>query len=434
MKKSELSKWYTIFVTVFLLCACSNRDITEDIPSNGNSSHLSVITRGVDDGGEVSYPVAVYIFNADGCCAVETLETEEDNLSITLPEGSYELYAIAGASTEDYDLPTQAAATTASMVALKEGKTHSDLICAHATATLTDGADNSVTLSLERKIMQVKEVTIKSVPAGTAEVSVYIAPLWENIKLDGSYDGEGGKQELTLTKQADGRTWKNENAVNCLPSVGKPSITISITKDGTKKEYTYVCTEELEANSKLTFEGTYTEEIQVTMTATVEGAQWGENRTVSFEFNGSNIATVPPAASTVSAGDIYKGCYVLAVNGNKATLLSPNEKMGPFNKTDSEETKQEKLATELAKNGVDGIDGWRVMTVAEAQLIHGNFSGINAILTENSISNIKNSVSYMVSDNGELKKAELSASLFQLEDSLDGYTYLRPVAEVTLDE
>ena len=59
-----------------------------------------------------------------------------------------------------------------SAIALREGKSHGDLMTAKATATLVDGGTNTVTLGMERKTMLIQSVEIKKVPtAATADSS-----------------------------------------------------------------------------------------------------------------------------------------------------------------------------------------------------------------------------------------------------------------------
>ena len=51
----------------------------------------------VDEEAKVSYPVNIYIFNGSGVCVgVETISSDADELKLSLPEGRYDVYAIAG--------------------------------------------------------------------------------------------------------------------------------------------------------------------------------------------------------------------------------------------------------------------------------------------------------------------------------------------------
>ena len=74
------------------------------------------------------------------------------------------MYAVGGASSSDYVLPTTDDAVATSAIALREGHSHGDLMAAQATVTLTDGGTNTVTLGMTRKTMLIQSVVVKKVP------------------------------------------------------------------------------------------------------------------------------------------------------------------------------------------------------------------------------------------------------------------------------
>jgi len=153
-------------LAVLGLTACE-KGLVEDIADVGNgqvkNSLLQVRTRAGDVASEeatVSYPVAVYVFQGEECRAMQTIGDEGQTLNIPLTEGTYSVYAVGGASTEDYELPSASNALTTSAIALKEGHEHSDLMAASTTATLVDGGTNTVTLGMTRKAMLIQDVSI----------------------------------------------------------------------------------------------------------------------------------------------------------------------------------------------------------------------------------------------------------------------------------
>ena len=140
-----------------LLTACEkglDEGIADVAPAGQvTNSVLQVRTRsGGSAGGEatVAYPIAVYVFAGEECRAVQTIGDEGQTLNIGLTEGTYSVYAIGGASSSDYVLPTADDALATSAIVLKDGKTHGDLMAAQATATLVDGGTNTVTSVLQR--------------------------------------------------------------------------------------------------------------------------------------------------------------------------------------------------------------------------------------------------------------------------------------------
>ena len=361
-------------LAVLGLTACERTlDVGEENASTGQvkNSVLQVRTRGASgDGATVAYPVAVYVFQGDECKGVQTIGDEGQTLNIALTEGTYSVYAVGGVSASDYVLPTVSDALTTSVIALREGKELTDLMAASATVTLVDGGTNTVTLGMARKTMLIQDVTIKKVPSEATAVTVTIAPLWQSLTIGGTYSTTNGSSTIALTKQEDGRTWKNNGSAYLLPPCSQPaSVSVNITVDGTTKTYTYSTSDELEAGYKINIDGTYTEAVGVNLTGTITGATWLGERTISFTFdeNGSSTSgndnndgeNGGDSQDFPSVGDTYQGCYVLAVtmeyDGQSAelVLLSPNER-AVTSASDAESA--------LASLGVDGISDWTVPT------------------------------------------------------------------------
>ena len=156
MKKLSL---FASALAVLGLTACE-KTLVEDIADVGTghvkNSVLLVRTRSggsLGDEATVAYPVTVYVFQGEECQAVQTIGDEGQTQNIPLVEGTYSVYAIGGASADDYVLPDTSDALTISAFALREGHEHGDLMAASATLTLVDGGTNTVTLGMTRKTM-----------------------------------------------------------------------------------------------------------------------------------------------------------------------------------------------------------------------------------------------------------------------------------------
>ena len=369
--------FFASVLAVLGLTACEKTlDVGEDNTSTGQvkNSVLQVRTRGASgDGATVAYPVAVYVFEGDECKASQTIGDEGQTLNIALTEGTYSVYAVGGVSSSDYVLPSVSDALTSSAIALQEGKKLTDLMTASATVTLVDGGTNTVTLGMARKTMLIQDVTIKKVPLAATAVTVTIAPLWQSLTIGGTYSTTNGNSTITLTKQEDGRTWKNNGSTYLLPPSSQPaSVSVNITVDGTTKTYTYNTSDEMEAGYRINIDGTYTEAVGVNLTGTITGATWLGERTISFTFDESGSSTSGndnnggdnggDTQDFPSVGETYQGCYVLAVTveddglSAELVLLSPNER-AVTSASDAESA--------LASLGVDGISDWTVPTKAQ---------------------------------------------------------------------
>ena len=396
------------------------------------NSVLQVRTRGTSPSEEatVAYPVQVYVFQGDKCKAVQTIGDEGQTLNIPLVEGTYSVYAVAGASATDYTLPTKDNATTATALTLKEGRTLTDLMAAQATATLVDGGTNTVTLGLQRKTMFIEDVTIKKIPTAATAVSVTIAPLWKSLNVNGTYSIAGQSQTIALTKESDNRTWTNDATAFVMPPSSQPaSVSVNITIGGTTKTYTYSTSDQLEAGYKINIDGTYAEAVGVNLTGTITGATWLGERTISFEFdeNGSSVSgntdpTPDPsptgAGSIPAVGDTYQGCYVLAVttidaNSAELTLLSPNE---------STVTSASNANAALATLGVDGISDWSIPTKDQIDAFYA---------AKDDITPAPERQRYLWQDGTTMKQRYMSDG----SDSNANFNYaifLRPVATVSI--
>ena len=271
---------------VMTLCSCS-----EEVLNNKSEgeSRLTVVTRADEDSGgtSIAMPVRLYVFDEEGTCVETSIQEDTGTpFAIELPEGTYEVYAIGGADESRLVLPSREDARQTTAIALKVGQALDDLMAAHAHATLSADGSNTVALNMARKVCLVTDVIIKNVPEGTEAVSVSIAPLYESMLLNGSYQGEGGSCTIDLKKGDEGSdTWKDLAGNRFLmPSVGKPTITVAI-GDAT---YAYTCEEEMAGNYKISIEGTYTGKggtASIVLSGTITGVTWEGEESIHFNFN-----------------------------------------------------------------------------------------------------------------------------------------------------
>ena len=432
------------------LTACE-KGLVEDIEDVGSgqvkNSLLQVRTRssGSTDEATMAYPVTVYVFQGDECKAAQTIGDEGQTLNIALTEGAYSVYAVGGASSDDYVLPDASEASVSAPIALREGHEHGDLMTASATVTLMDGEANTVTLGMERRTMLLQSVVLKKIPTPATAVSVSMAPLWQSLTVGCNYAGSGGSYSLSLEKQNDGRTWQSTETAYLLPPSSSPaSITVRITTPSGTRSYTYSTSNELEAGYKISIEGTYTEAVGVTLSGTITGAAWKGERTISFDFDESGSSSVSTdegneEGSSVSelpaVGTLYQGCYVLANNGTTATLLSPNEaSIGKSHTTYTydEEGLNEAISNLIAATAVDGISGWRLPTLAELNAIYSASETANGLFETDGGTVLTNARRYFFTDaDGNLLCRMLSTPDMSGDADFPSTTYVRPVTVIT---
>lgn len=400
MKHNVFIKAVMLLFAVITFVSCEKFNEDEVVENKEANSTLIVRTRaaandGTESGTEsiISYPINIYVFDeSNECVAVSTLSSADDELSLKLPEGMYEVCAVAGASADSYELPTQETATKETVLTLKDGQKHGDLMTANNTVTLEYGGTNTLTLALERKVMLIESVTINNVPASVSNVSVSIHPLKANLLLDGNYSGENGTSKIELTKDIDGSTWKNTDGVYLLEAVGRPTVEVTFTINGETVSYAYTCDRELKANHKVFITGTFTGD-GIEMTGSISGVEWAEDEEIVFDFGGMESGETDDNGDVESgdvvqgqapeAGTLYKGCYVLKSEESETntvvTLMSPKD----FNEwtfdVDDQTSIRSEMNAALLELKIPEISGWRLPTLAELEYIgkEKNYENIN---------------------------------------------------------
>ena len=410
------------------LGSCSQEVMNEELTAS--ERQMTIMTRG--EGEPITSPVRLYVFDSEDCVAVESLGEGVSSFTKNLPAGSYEVYALAGVDDTRYTLPSKEEATKTTAIALKDGQQLGDLMAGYSSITLSQDGENSTTLNLSRKVILLKSITIKDVPEGTTSVSVKIGPIQESMLLNGTYQGDEGEFSITLTKQSDGTTWKMDTEdIYLLPSVGKPTITVTV---GTTP-FSYTWQSELEANHKVTIEGNYkqptAQPAELTLSGTINGVAWGEDKGVSFEFGPSEEPTTP-SAEIPAQGSMYLGCYVLKVNGHEVTLLSPSQKSDVINDEDGKDqaTISSKINAELANWEKKISSSWRLMNEEEAEYILTSHTSINPSLNEKIYTS---PYFYMYTPNNTICQFSLGQTTLS-PDRIGGKhgTILRPVTTITI--
>ena len=373
----------------------------------------------------------VYVFDSEGSC-VRLLTTDEGGqlASTTLAAGSYTVCAIGGENPGAYTLPEQDEAAASSVITQTEGQVMGDLFMTSTDVTLTAGNASNLALELDRQVIQLKEVTIKQVPADVTKVEVSIAPLYQGIMLDGTFTEEHSTLQLELTKKSDNDTWTNgTNQPYCFPSDGEPTITVSFTRTSGVKRYSYQASEAFEANHQVVLEGTYSEEQDALLSGTLTARAWEAEKNMPFEFNEENLvdgdsSENPEEHEVPVAGSTYLGYYVVSVNttSNTAVLLSKTQVDG----FTDEGAINAALSTWPAPEDVSGT--WRFGTLEE----------MTAFLNDRNVNNLEKGerISYYCKDENTIKWVELffdNAETYHINNQqrYTAQTWLRPVIDIT---
>lgn len=349
------------------ISGCTGEVVSESAVSEP-AGVLRVMTRSGDESTTPLSGASVYLFNSSGACvSILSSETTGAYASAKLPAGTYTLYAWGGDGLSGLVLPTQAQASSSYALTLAENQSLGDLLMKEETVTLADGDNETVDMTLERKVIEISSVTISQVPEDISGVQVSVALLYGQVQLNGEYvSSSTAPCVITLTSQGSG-TWAATPQLITFPSKSKPVITITFTAEGADpRSYSYTANEALEANHKFNLEGTYTEPLGVTITGTITAQAWESSATdITFDFDESNSgtsSTEEPADAPV-AGELYNEYYVVSVDASnrKAVLLSKTDvaydlKEGDYNKRLSQVARIEGATA-----------NWRVPSLTECQ-------------------------------------------------------------------
>lgn len=418
--------------SIILFGACNSNELEDEVV-DANTGTFTVRTRSTGTEAKVSYPLVLYVFNASKCCVAQSVQSESENVVMSLPAGEYTIYAIGGV--DNLSLPEIDNAQSTSLLELKSaGQAYGDLMAAHNSVSVVAGKSQDVNLQMERKVMQLDKVEMKNMPHATEQVSIVISSLHSGIKIDGSYsDNKDYSYELQLVKQEDGTTWSVTPSAFLLPS-DETTVSVKMKIGETEKTFAYTGSDKFVANSHFTITATYQfQKLEMRFT----GAVWGNDKQIDFNLVDDNPET-STSTQSFKVGDFYKGCYVFEVDENEriAKVLSSIEKVpAPSapkktieSSTDAEIT--EILNGELALWTVEGVTvAWRVMNVAEAEILHDNYTTINTALANQNATTLSTNT-YYVNDNQEYKKCELKAKTFKPVANPKNETILRPIAEI----
>ena len=436
------------FLLVLAMFVSCSKDLADGDDALGGVT-LRIKTRGQSGAASemtVATPINLYVFDTAGqCVAYKSVASEKDVANFKLAAGAYRVYSVAGADAANYSLPTKEEATPQSVVALKEGMAHGDIMAANSVVVLTDGEETDVTLTMNRKVFMLRNVTISDVPENVAAITADVSPLYEGINVAGEYCGENGAYNVVLEKGTDGK-WTKQCDAFLMESVGNPVVTFNFTTtDGKVKTFRYVSDKPLAANYKVDMTVNYQRVAEPLLKCLINGVSWAGEQTWTIDVKENEMGDntggdVKVDETAPEQGTVYKGCYVLkseqsAVSGNITivTLLAPKSKCSLIFNADDQADVKKAVDAGIAELAVEGVNGWRLPTKGEMEYIMDNRADINNNLKtlglELIFSNTNGIYYFLNTDNKIMCMNEVKSS-FPPSSGKAGRN-LRPVATVT---
>lgn len=431
MRKTLNKYSYIIVVSLIhiLLASCEKPlldDEQETKPTAKANSTLSFNTRADVNADEeetrVSYPVYIYVFDAkQNCVGVQKVASESDGVDMKLAAGNYTVCAVAVGDGDRYEMPTAETVTPETMVTLKSGQTHGDLMTAKANVAVGENEANQLNLVLERQVMMLDNVTFTNIPTDVKSVALTISPLYEDVTIGGDCTGVNGSQTVTLTKTGDTQTWQNTEKVYLLASTDKATLKVSLS-DGSGKisSYSYVCEESLDANQKINVTGRYVSN-SFAMSGTIKGTSWQAVKNINFDLKEKSDDNSGIAGAAPAVGTIYKNHLVVKSETRAAstvvTLMSLSE-TASLAYTD----KDQASANEAVAKALDGMKSQgialRLPTLDEWTYIRTNAADINAQLAAAGKQQITIDTGAANTNGYYFRKADQTVSLYFLNDGV----------------
>ena len=370
-----------IMILSLLLCnACSTKDELDPLNNERVEKNISakLQMKSVSMVGETKkppYPIHIYIFNAkDSCVAIQRIEEDDnDTYQVSLILGAYEVYALAGADAEKYNLPTTGNAKPTAELTLKSNNTHSALEAGKAASTLNVVADDEVSCNITVKnIFAQLNVKLTQMPTTTSSIAVTVSNLTSKVHIDGSVSGIGGETTVSCSYDEASQTW-SAPATLIFPGVSgeKAKIKVVITDDqSNKKEITVTADRTPESNHPYNLNLKYE---KGSISGNISSSDWEAPIEEDIVLNPSTpadpseepeVPAVPAESEIPAAGTVWNNCLVLSVSnptksGADLLLLSTKE-WQIDNKSDITESMiSGKIAGYTAETG---IPNWIVPT------------------------------------------------------------------------
>ena len=190
-----------LLLSLFLF-SCESAWLDETMGSDEFTS-LTVQTR-ASGNLRLIYPIQVLAYeSASGqLMSEQTISSASEKLSLSLPEGEYNLVALAGMS--DYQLDDKNSYD--SQILMGEKIPENALIQGQAQVVIDSKATTTeIVMGYQVACL---DLTLREIPEGTSEVTITLSPIHTSIGLNGEKTGEPEKVTLTAKSTGEEGVWK----------------------------------------------------------------------------------------------------------------------------------------------------------------------------------------------------------------------------------
>lgn len=363
-----------LLLSLFLF-SCESAWLDETMGSDEFTS-LTVQTR-ASGNLRLIYPIQVLAYeSASGQLMCEqTISSASEKLSLSLPEGEYDLVALAGMS--DYRLEDKNSYD--SRILMGEKIPENALIQGQAQVVI-DGKATTTEIVMGYQVACL-DLTLREIPAGTSEVTITLSPILTAIGLDGEKAGEPEKVTLAAQETGEEGVWKVPRCY-LFGSEGEQTIlSINLINEKGKNVYGHTIKQALEPGVPYFISGSYQGGFSLDGELLLQ--DWGETVPLKFTFGEASVTepdeedsdeNEPPTLTDIPLpGDLYKGSVVGAIisqNATEAKILLISAQMwenvaSVYNESGGW------AQTESIINGYseNGTNEWMIPTKDEAKLL-----------------------------------------------------------------
>ena len=367
-------------------CFSPAEDNADAIDSSTATTRLKVTTRAAT--GQASYPILVIAYDDSGTLkGQQTIQSEDDEISLKLNEGAYHITALSGQS--NYTEPSSYDQKSALINIPAAGYAQSPLMMGGADVNLTSSSAK-VNVVMTYRVASLA-LTLASVPSDVTAVSVGISQQYKAIDMSGTFSGSS-TANVKCTKSGD--VWTSEQ-VYLLPGAGSSTtLTLSLTNAEGQTSYSYELSEPLEAAVPYTIQGTYVESTApyITGVITIEG--WQDERSFDFEFGsgssgGGTTTPTNDVADIPEPSSVWNGHIVALVENATETeadvlLLGLREMKNVY--APAAEGHETQMQDSIQAYFENDLKDWTVPTEEQARSLKkqygGNFDELNLLIEQ----------------------------------------------------
>lgn len=363
-----------LLLSLFLF-SCESAWLDETMGSDEFTS-LTVQTR-ASGNLRLIYPIQVLAYESESgqLMCEQTISSASEKLFLSLPEGEYNLVALAGMS--DYQLDDKNSYD--SQILMGEKIPENALIQGQAQVVIDSKATTTeIVMGYQVACL---DLTLREIPKGTSEVTITLSPIHTSIGLNGEKTGEPEKVTLTAKSTGEEGVWKVPRCY-LFGSEGEQTIlSINLINEKGKTVYGHTIKQSLEAGIPYSISGSYQGGFSLDGELLLQ--DWGETVPLKFTFGEASVTepdeedsdeNEPPTLTDIPLpGDLYKGSVVGAIisqNATEAKILLISAQMwenvaSAYNEAE-EWDKTEAIVDGYSENN---LSGWAIPTKEEADLL-----------------------------------------------------------------